>query len=65
MKDSFDNAIKNANNYEEFVFIMNNLDYEITIRNDELSIKREPYKRNTRILKQFREDYSLENIKKT
>lgn len=64
MKDSIDYAIENANNYEKFVSIMNNLDYEITIRNDELSIKREPYKRNTRILKQFGEDYFLENIKK-
>ena len=64
MKDSIDYAIENANNYEKFVSIMNDLDYEITIRNDELSIKREPYKRNTRILKQFGEDYSFENIKK-
>ena len=64
MKDSIDYAIENANNYEKFVSIMNDLDYEITIRNDELSIKREPYKRNTRILKQFGENYSLENIKK-
>lgn len=64
MKDSINYAIENANNYEKFVSIMNDLDYEITIRNDELSIKREPYKRNTRILKQFGEDYSLENVKK-
>lgn len=64
MKDSIDYAIENANNYEEFISILNDLDYEITIRNDELSIRREPYKRNTRILKQFVENYSLENIKK-
>lgn len=64
MKDSIDYAIENANNYEEFIFILNDLDYEITIRNDELSIRREPYKRNARILKQFGADYSLENIKK-
>ena len=64
MKDSIDYAIENANNYEEFISILNDLDYEITIRNDELSIRREPYKRNTRILKQFGENYSLENIKK-
>lgn len=62
MKDSIDYAIENANSYEEFIFILNDLDYEITIRNDELSIRREPYKRNTRILKQFGADYSLENI---
>ena len=44
MKDSIDYAIENANNYEEFISILNDLDYEITIRNDELSIRREPYK---------------------
>lgn len=64
MKDSIDYAIENANSYDEFISILNDLDYEITIRNDELSIRREPYKRNTRILKQFGSDYSLENIKK-
>lgn len=64
MKVSIDYAIENANNYEEFISILNDLDYEITIRNKELSIRREPYKRNTRILKQFGENYSLENIKK-
>ena len=64
MKDSIDYTIENANSYDEFISILNDLDYEITIRNDELSIRREPYKRNTRILKQFGSDYSLENIKK-
>lgn len=44
--------------------IMNNLDYEIMIRNDDLSIRREPYKRSTRILKQFGENYSLDNVSK-
>lgn len=64
MKDSIDYAIENANNYDEFISILKNLDYEIIIRNDEFSIRREPYKRNTRILKQFGADYSLKNIKK-
>ena len=64
MKDSIDYAIENANNYEKFVSIMNDLDYEITIRNDELSVRREPYKRNTRILRQFGKDYSFKNIQK-
>lgn len=64
MKDSIDYAIENANNYNEFISIMNNLDYEIMIRNDDLSIRRKPYKRSTRILKQFGENYSLDNVKK-
>jgi hypothetical protein len=43
---------------------LNDLDYEVTNRNNELSIRREPYKRNTRILRQFGNNYSLENIQK-
>ena len=64
MKESIDYAIENASNYDKFVSILNDLDYEVTIRNEELSVRREPYKRNNRILRQFGKDYSLENIKK-
>jgi hypothetical protein len=64
MKDSVDYAIESADNYDEFISILNDLDYEVTNRNNELSIRREPYKRNTRILRQFGNNYSLENIQK-
>ncbi|MCF0125919.1 MAG: relaxase/mobilization nuclease domain-containing protein, partial [Clostridia bacterium] len=64
MKDSIDYAIESAHGYDEFISILNDLNYTVTIRNNELSIKREPYKRNTRILKRFGNSYSLENIQK-
>lgn len=62
MRDSIDYAIANAINYEEFIQILQDLDYIITDRNDNLSIRREPYKRNTRIERQFGNNYSKENI---
>lgn len=40
------------------------LDYVVTDKNNTLSIKRDPYKRNTKIEKQFGNKYSKENIYK-
>ena len=62
MKDSIDYAIANARDYNEFIKILQDLDYIVTDRNDTLSIRREPYKRNTRIERQFGDEYSKENI---
>ena len=53
MKDSIDYAIENAKDYNEFIKILQDLDYIVTDKNNTLSIRREPYKRNTRIEKQF------------
>ena len=52
MKDSIDYAISNAKDYDEFIKILQDLGYIITDRNNTLSIRREPYKRNTRIERQ-------------
>lgn len=62
MKDSIDYAIANAKDYDEFIQILQDLEYVVTDRNDALSIRREPYKRNTRIERQFGNNYSKENI---
>lgn len=62
MRDSIDYAIASSRNYEEFIKILQDLDYIITDKNNTLSIRREPYKRNTRIERQFGNDYSKENI---
>ena len=43
---------------------MKKLDYEVTIRANKMSIRKEPYKRNIRIERRYGEDYSIENIKK-
>lgn len=64
MKDSIDYAIANAKDYEQFLQILKDLDYIVTDKNDTLSIRREPYKRNTRIERQFGNNYSKENIYK-
>ena len=62
MRDSIDYAIASSRDYDEFIQILKDLDYIITDRNNSLSIRREPYKRNTRIEKQFGKNYSKENI---
>lgn len=64
MKDSIDYAIENAKDYNEFIKILQDLDYVVTDKNNTLSIRREPYKRNTRIERQFGNKYSKENIYK-
>lgn len=64
MKDSIDYAIANAKDYNEFIKILQNLEYIVTDRNETLSIRRDPYKRNTRIERQFGNNYSKENIYK-
>ena len=64
MKDSIDYAIENAKDYNEFVKILQDLGYVITDKNETLSIRHNPYKRNTRIEKQFGSKYSKENIYK-
>ena len=49
MRDSIDYAVANAKDYNEFIKILQDLDYVITDKNETLSIRGEPYKRNTRI----------------
>lgn len=56
--------IANAKDYNEFIKILQDLDYVVTDINETLSIRREPYKRNTRIERQFANNYSKENIYK-
>lgn len=64
MRNSIDYAIASSKDYDEFIQILKDLDYIITDRNNALSIRREPYKRNTRIERQFGKNYSKENIYK-
>lgn len=64
MKDSIDYAIESAKDYNEFIKILQDLGYVITDKNETLSIRRDPYKRNTRLERQFGNKYSKENIYK-
>ena len=63
-KQDLDYAIAISNNYDEFLKIMNNLNYETILRSGKISIKNNNYKRNIRIDSYFGEDYSISNIKK-
>lgn len=60
MKDSINYAIANAKDYNEFVKILQDLGYVVTDKNENLSIRRDPYKRNIRIERQFENKYSKE-----
>lgn len=62
MKDSIDYAIASAKDYNEFIKILQDLGYIVTDKNNTLSIRCDPYKRNTRIERQFGNKYSKENI---
>ena len=64
MKDFIDYAIENAKDYNEFIRILQDLDYIVTDKDNTLSLRRDPYKRNTRIERQFGVKYSKENIYK-
>lgn len=64
MKDSIDYTIATSKNYNEFIKVLEDLDYIVTDKNNTLSIRHEPYKRNTRIERQFGKNYSKESIYK-
>ena len=63
-KRDLDLAIRQAYCYDDFLFLMKKLDYEITFRANKISIRKEPYKRNIRIERRYGENYSIDNIKR-
>ena len=63
-KRDLDLAIRQAYSYEDFIYLMKKLDYEIIFRANKISIRKEPYKRNIRIERRFGENYSIDNIKR-
>ena len=63
-KRDLDLAIRQAYSYDDFLYLMKRLDYEVTIRANKISIRKEQYKRNIRIERRYGEFYSIENIKK-
>ena len=63
-KRDLDLAIRQAYSYDDFIYLMKKLDYEIIFRANKISIRKEPYKRNIRIERRFGEDYSIDNIKR-
>ena len=63
-KRDLDLAIRQAYSYNDFLYLMKKLDYEIIFRANKMSIRKEPYKRNIRIERRYGENYSIENIKR-
>ena len=63
-KRDLDLEIRQAYSYDDFLYLMKKLDYEIIFRANKISIRKEPYKRNIRIERRYGENYSIENIKR-
>lgn len=63
-KKEIDLAIRQAYSYDDFLYLMKKLDYEITIRAGKMSIRKNSYKRNIRIERRFGENYTIDNIKR-
>ena len=63
-KRDLDLAIRQAYSFDDFIYLMKKLDYEIIFRANKISIRKEPYKRNIRIERRYGENYSIENIKR-
>ena len=63
-KQDLDLAIRQAYSYDDFLYLMKKLDYEVIFRAGKISIRKEPYKRNIRIERRYGENYSIENIKR-
>jgi len=63
-KNDLDIAISQAKSFNEFITILENMNYTIINRSGKISIRNNEYKRNIRIERYFGEDYSIENIEK-
>lgn len=63
-KKDVDRAIAMAYSYRDFENIMIKMGYEIKNRYGKLSIRREPFKQNIRIVRSFGDNYSIEAIEK-
>ncbi len=63
-KRDIDLAIRQAYSFDDFIYLMKKLDYEIIFRANKISIKHNNYNRNIRIERRFGEEYSIDNIRK-
>ena len=64
IKLDVDMAIGLATSYQEFLTILENMNYEVTERSEKLSIRSLRYNRAVRIERRFGIDYSIDNIVK-
>ncbi len=63
IKNDIDEAIKDAQKYQEFVDILNYKGYYIKKSGNSISISSPYYNRNIRLARAFGDDYTFENIK--
>lgn len=63
-KRDIDFAIDIASSYNEFLTVLDNMNYEVIERANKLSVRNLEYNRNIRIERRYGKDYSIENIKK-
>ncbi len=63
IKNDIDEAIKNANKYQDFVNELAQKGYYIKKSNNTLSVSTPYFNRNIRLARAFGEDYTLDNIK--
>lgn len=61
-KRDIDLAIAQAYNYEDFENLLKKMDYELSYRNDKLSVRRKPYKKNIRVARCYGEEYAKDKI---
>lgn len=62
VREDIDFAIQQAYYYKDFENILQKMGYILTYRNDILSLRKEPYKRNIRIERAFGEYYSRDML---
>lgn len=63
-KREIDLAIRQAYSYNDFIYLMKKLDYDVMVRAGKLSVRKKNYNRNIRIERRFGEEYTIENIKR-
>lgn len=62
-KKVLDFAIEQANSYDEFIRLLNQMNYEVMLRAGKLSVRSNLYKKNIRIERAFGEEYEINRIK--
>lgn len=62
VKEDIDFAIEQAYSYKDFEKILEKMNYILIYRNGALSLRKEPYKRNIRVVRIFGEDYSRDMV---
>lgn len=63
-KRDIDLAIRQAYSFDDFLFLMKKLDYEVIFRADKISVRKFNRNKNIRLVRSFGEDYTIENIKR-